>query len=134
MLWQPVRCRDTSVTGGNRPQLPEAFVEDLLLAAVALLVFVAAAYVHGCRKKRAFVALVQQRPERVERLYLRPAETGAFWLHARLVDGRKARIAAPWELDEILARLSERGLHLSREDRRALADYHNSRPTATRMA
>ena len=35
---------------------------------------------------------------------------------------------------EIHARLSERGLHLSREDRRALADYHNSRPTTTRMA
>ncbi|MCB1905951.1 MAG: hypothetical protein KDH15_01160 [Rhodocyclaceae bacterium] len=105
-------------------------MEDLLLATVALLAFAIAAVVHGRRKKQSFVALVQDRPELVERLYLRPAETGAYWLHVKLTDGRKARIAAPWELDEALAGLAERGLRLGHEDRQALADFRDGRPTA----
>jgi len=123
-----LRIRAPTPAGAmNRIGRLEVLVEDLLIAVVALLAFGLAGYAHGRRKKQAFVALVQAHPEQVARLYLRPAEAGSFWLHVQLQDGRKSRIAAPWEVDEALGRLASLGLRLGGDDQRALDEYRSGR-------
>lgn len=109
--------------------MPEVFVEDLLVAVAALLAFAVAGFVHAKRRKQEVVAALHSQPGQVARLYLRPAETGAFWLHAQLKDGRKSCIAAPWEVDETLEKLAALGLRLGAEDHEALGEYRRSQRT-----
>lgn len=95
---------------------------DLLIAAAALVAVLVASYVIGKKKKREGLASVLEQPQSVARLYLRAAaEIDAYWLHAEFKTGKKARIAAPWELDDTLKRLEASGLGLSLEDQTALA-------------
>lgn len=80
-----------------------------------------ASYFRGMRKKVDGLALAEAEPARVARLYLRRAsDVNAFWLHMQTTDGRKYCIAAPWELEDTLARLEQVGLRLSQEDVRDL--------------
>lgn len=93
---------------------------DLLIAVGALVAVLAASYVIGKRKKQAGLATVLEHPESVARLYLREApEIAAYWLHAEFKTGKKARLAAPWELADTLKRLETLGLTLSQEDQAA---------------
>ena len=83
---------------------------DLGLAVGALVVVLVGAYFFGKKRKREGLANVLAQPDRVARIYLRAApEIDAYWLHAKLRNGRKARIAAPWEIVETLARLGGAG-------------------------
>ncbi|MBR0566944.1 hypothetical protein J5J83_12550 [Azoarcus sp. L1K30] len=77
----------------------------------------AVSYVRGMRRKIDGLALAEAAPARVARLYLRRvSDTNAFWLHMQATDGRKYCIAAPWELEDTLARLERVGLRLSQEE------------------
>ena len=94
---------------------------DLLIAVGALVAVLAASYFIGKKKKQAGLATVLEQPESVARLYLREApEIAAYWLHAEFKTGKKARLAAPWELADTLKRLEALGLKLSQEDQAAL--------------
>lgn len=94
---------------------------ELLGAFVALTAALVVSYFTGKKKKREFLAKVQEKPQEVARIYLRhAAEVDSYWLHAELKSGKKARIAAPWEIDATLARLLSVGLQLSDNDKAAL--------------
>ncbi len=94
---------------------------DLLAAVGALVAVLAASCFFGKKKKQAGLARVLEQPGSVARLYLREApEIAAYWLHAEFKTGKKARLAAPWELVDTLKRLEALGLKLSEDDQAAL--------------
>lgn len=84
---------------------------------VLVVAGLAASYFRGMRKKVDGLALAEAEPARVARLYLRRvSDVNAFWLHMQTTDGRKYCIAAPWELEDTLARLERVGLRLSEDE------------------
>lgn len=94
---------------------------DLLAAVGALVAVLAASCFFGKKRKQAGLARVLEQPGSVARLYLREApEIAAYWLHAEFKTGKKARLAAPWELVDTLKRLEALGLKLSEDDQAAL--------------
>lgn len=95
---------------------------DLLVAVLATITLIAVACLVGRKRQAQGRAQAFEAPETVRRLYLRKdAETGAYWLHAEMKNGRKFCIAPPWELRDMLARLEPVGLRLSVEERAELA-------------
>lgn len=94
---------------------------ELLGAAAAMIAFLSISYVLGRQRKREGLAWLQAQPGNVSRLYLRAdPETGTYWLHAEMRNGKKRPIAAPWEVEETLRKLAPTGLRLSAEDRAVL--------------
>jgi len=94
---------------------------DLVISFGALVAALVASYFIGKKKKREGLASMLKQPESVARLYLRAApEIDAYWLHAEFKTGKKACIAAPWEIVDTLKRLEVLGLKLSPEDQIAL--------------
>lgn len=94
---------------------------ELLGAAAAVIAFLSISYVLGRQRKREGLAWLQAQPGNVSRLYLRAdPETGTYWLHAEMRNGKKRPIAAPWEVEETLRKLAPTGLRLSAEDRAVL--------------
>lgn len=90
---------------------------DLVIAVAAAVAILVASCFIGAKKKREGLASMLEQPESVARLYLRAVpEVDAYWLHAEFKTGKKARIAAPWEIVDTLKRLELLGLKLSQED------------------
>jgi len=96
-------------------------MEEVLAAVGAMLAVLFVSYLLGRQKKRDGLLRVETQPGNVARIYLRPdADIDACWLHAEMKNGKKACIAAPWEIADTLMRLEPLGLRLSAEDRAAL--------------
>lgn len=93
---------------------------ELIVAAAAVIAALALSVATGRRRKREGLAWTEAQPQDVARLYLRAADTDAYWLHAQMRNGKKRMIAAPWELDDILGRLAAHGVTLSDDDRAKL--------------
>ncbi|AMO38331.1 hypothetical protein [Thauera humireducens] len=106
---------------------------ELLTGFVALAAFLAISYFRGRSKKESALATALSSPSEVARLYLRHSpEMNAHWLHVQFRNGRKRVIAAPWELDDILARLEAKGLRLDEADRNLLATVESPEASARR--
>jgi len=89
-----------------------------LIGVIALIaVVLTGATLRGRMRKQSNFELIEAAPERVARLYLRKAEeVEAYWLHAQLSNGKKLRLAAPWDVDAALARLAKVGVEPSSDD------------------
>jgi hypothetical protein len=104
---------------------------ELLAGFVALVALLSISYFRGRSKKEDALSTALSSPAEVVRLYLRHApEMDAYWLHAQFRNGRKRVLAAPWEVDAILARLEAKSLRLTDEDA-ALLRTHKAAASAS---
>jgi len=105
-----------------------------LIGTIALaLAALAGAILRGKRRKQTNFELIEGAPERVARLYLRhDLDVDADWLYARLTNGKKLCLAAPWDVEAALARLARVGLVLAPEETpKPGTPEHPSRMTPT---
>lgn len=111
-------------------------MSETLFAFIALLAVLTLAWFRGRAKKQDAMSRIEASPQEVECLYLRHApDVDAYWLHVRFNDGKKRVLAAPWEIEAVLARLEAFGLRLGAEDEALLAQRADAAaPASVRTA